>query len=136
MRGMFRLSYLLIRYNTAITAGLGGGQGRVAPGCEDHPSPTSKSQLLQRFSGETAVGGRVAEGNRPEHRDVIMDLVDWNTPPSLHINTSSKSAHTSAMMFTKCDDDMNVKQQFSSYLLLDEAPFQLIQRLRWCVVCC
>ncbi|KAF7644795.1 hypothetical protein LDENG_00215730, partial [Lucifuga dentata] len=43
---------------------------------------------IQKFSDDTAIIGRVSDGNELEYREVIKDFVDWCGINHLHINTS------------------------------------------------
>ncbi|TWW71212.1 putative RNA-directed DNA polymerase from transposon BS [Takifugu flavidus] len=44
---------------------------------------------LQKFSDDTAIIGRVSEGNELEYREVITNFVAWCKLNHLHINTSN-----------------------------------------------
>ncbi|KAF7649195.1 hypothetical protein LDENG_00145510 [Lucifuga dentata] len=43
---------------------------------------------IQKFSDDTAIIGRVSDGNELEYREVIKDFVDWCGMNHLHINAS------------------------------------------------
>ncbi|TWW54042.1 hypothetical protein D4764_0214270, partial [Takifugu flavidus] len=109
-------------------------------------SHNSDSCHLQKFSDDTAIVGRVSEGNELEYREVISNFVAWCELNHLRINTSKtkevaidfsrKAPHTAPVNIQGLDIEIVEEYKYLDALYKKgQSRLHLLRRLRSFGVC-